>query len=139
LAVDSASNLYIADELGRIREVANSTGVITTIPTGPLSQQQPFAVALDAAGNLYIADGGVQKVSTDGTIITIAGKDPPGHSGDGGLALDAQFIGLTGLAIDADGNIYVSDTDSIRVLKPVTSDTIPASTPHPAQTETQPQ
>ena len=140
IAVDSASNLYIADKQGRIREVVNSTGVITTIAAGQLIT--PTAVAFDAAGNLYISGYfRVQMVSTDGAVTTIAGNGSQGHSGDGGLALDAQLLGPTGLVVDADGNVYVSDIDSIRLLKPVTADTstIPASMHLPARTETQPQ
>jgi sugar lactone lactonase YvrE len=124
MAVDSANNLYIADTQGRIREVFSSTGVIATIAAGYL--KTPMAVALDAAGNLYIADYSnfqVQKVSTDGTVTTIAGNGSQGHSGDGGLALNAQLLGPTGLVVNADGNIYVSDTDSIRLLKPLKADT----------------
>jgi sugar lactone lactonase YvrE len=129
MAVDSANNLYIADTQGRIRKVFNSTGAIVTIAAGAL--KTPMAVAFDAAGNLYIADAGnsrVQKVSTDGTVTTIAGNGSPGHSGDGGLAVDAQLGGPRGLAIDADGNIYIADTDSIRLLKPVTADAPVAAT-----------
>jgi DNA-binding beta-propeller fold protein YncE len=112
--------------------------MITTVPAGMLNK--PMAVALDAAGNLYIADYGnsrVQKLSTDGAVTTIAGNGSQGHSGDGGLALDAQLLGPTGLAVDADGNVYVSDFDSIRLLKPITSQ--PPPTAPPAPTETQPQ
>ena len=97
-------------------------------------------VAFDAARNLYIADAGnfrIQRLSTDGAVTTIAGNGSQGHSGDGGLALNAQLYWPRGLAVDADGNVYVSDTDSIRLLKPVTSQ--PESMHFPAQTETQPQ
>ena len=110
IAVDNTSNLYIADKQGRIREVASATGVIATIAAGQLNT--PRAVALDAAGNLYIADYGnfrIQRVPTDGSVTTIAGNGSQGHSGDGGLALDAQLLGPTALTVDADGNVYVSD------------------------------
>jgi sugar lactone lactonase YvrE len=142
MAVDSASNLYIADTQGRIREVVNSTGVITTIAAGQLNF--PTAVAFDAAGNLYIADAGnfrIQKLSTDGAVTTIAGNGSQGHSGDGGLALNAQLYWPRGLVLDADGNVYVADTDSIRLLKPVSADTstIPASIHLPVRTGIQPQ
>jgi DNA-binding beta-propeller fold protein YncE len=141
IAVDSASSLYIADTQGRIREVFSSSGIIITIEY----PGRPTAVALDTEGNLYIADFGqfqVAKVSTDGAITTIAGSGSQGHSGDGGLAVNAQLLGPTGLVVDPDGNVYVSDTDSIRLLKPVTADrpvagasAIPASMHLPARTE----
>ena len=138
IAVDSASNVYIADKQGRIREVFGSNGLITTIA----AVGNPTAVVFDATGNLYIADAGnsrIQKLSTDGTITTIAGNGSQGHSGDGGLAVNAQLLGPTGLAVGADGNVYVSDTDSIRLLQPVRASTIPESKHIPARTETQPQ
>jgi sugar lactone lactonase YvrE len=126
IALDSASNVYVADRQGNgsIREVVNSTGVITTFAAGPL--KTPMAVAFDGAGNLYIADYSnyrVQVVSTNGAVATIAGNGSQGHSGDGGLAVNAQLYAPRGLAVDADGNVYVSDGDSIRLLKPVTADT----------------
>ena len=118
IAFDSAGNLYIADVQGRIREVVNSTGIITTIAgTGSLfpasgilntgysgdggaatdaELNNPLSVALDAAGNVYIGDYGnyrIRKVSTDGIITTIGGNGVQGHSGDGGPALDAEFLG----------------------------------------------
>jgi sugar lactone lactonase YvrE len=134
VAVDSASNLYIADGQNRIREVTSSTGIITTFAGtgsegysgdgGPATDAQlnlPTSLVFDTTGNLYIADTGnytIRKVSRDGTITTIAGSESSGHSGDGGPALDAQFIWPGSLAIDAAGNVYVSDYDSIRLLKP---------------------
>ena len=56
---------------------------------------EPFAVAVDASGNLYIADGGnnrIRKVTASGTITTVAGTGQPGYSGDGGAATLAMLM-----------------------------------------------
>ena len=84
------------------------------------------AVALDTAGNLYIADTGnnrIRKVSTNGTISTVAGNGLLSFSaaGDGGPALVAELGNPSGVAVDAAGDIYISDFESARIRK-VTSD-----------------
>jgi uncharacterized protein (TIGR03437 family) len=124
LAVDSAGNLYIADEgHNRIRKVDVSTGIITTFAGngtpghsgdgGPATSAQllePLGVAFDKAGNLYIADSSsVRKVDTSGTITTVAGGTLTPTPGDGGPAIDAG-ISPRAVAIDAAGNIFISDS-----------------------------
>ncbi len=77
---------------------------------------QPSALALDSAGNLYIADAhnfAVRKVSK-GLITTVAGNGTVGFSGDGGPATKAQLSGLGGIATDASGNLFISDNGRIR-------------------------
>jgi sugar lactone lactonase YvrE len=84
-------------------------------------------VAADAVGNLYIADtynNRIRKVSTDGIITTVAGGGPSysfeyrgGYSGDGGPATDAELNLPHGVAVDADGNIYIADSENYRVRK----------------------
>ena len=92
---------------------------------GPATNAQlnnPQGVAVDAVGNLYIADYGnyrIRKVSRDGMITTTAGNGTQGHSGDGGPATNAQLNAPRGIAVDASGNIYVADSDSMRLLQPV--------------------
>ncbi len=132
LAVDSAGNLYIADEgHHRIRKVNVSTGIITTFAGngtpghsgdgGPATSAQllePLGVAFDKAGNLYIAESSsVRKVDTSGTITTVAGGTLTPTPGDGGPAIDAG-ISPRGVAIDAAGNIFISDylTQTVRVV-----------------------
>jgi uncharacterized protein (TIGR03437 family) len=128
VAVDAAGNLYIADSANsRIRKVATN-GIITTGAgsgsigysgdAGPATSAQlrgPSGVAVDAAGNLYIADAGnsrIRKVATNGIITTVAGNGSPGYSGDGGPATRAQLYLPLGVAVDAAGNLYIiTDSD----------------------------
>jgi uncharacterized protein (TIGR03437 family) len=126
VAVDSAGNLYIADTNNHvIRKV--SGGTITTV-AGELRDTQfdyfgpccsfPKAVAIDSAGNLYIADSGnlrVRKVS-GGTETTVAGNGTVGFSGDGGPATMASLSPI-GVAVDSSGNLYIADFDNSRVRK----------------------
>ena len=140
VTVDGAGNLYIADLYNhRVRKV-DSSGTITTIagngPSGgsgiyggdggPAVDAQlnfPSDVALDAAGNLYIADQynhRVRKVDSSGTITTIAGTGEYGFNGDGGPVIDAQLRSPSNVALDAAGNLYIADTGNnrIRVVTP---------------------
>jgi uncharacterized protein (TIGR03437 family) len=83
----------------------------------------PAALAVDGAGKLYIADsfnGRIRMVSPSGIITTIAGNGGAGYSGDGGVAVNAQFGQISGLAIDSRGNLYAADEyyNTIRLLQP---------------------
>jgi trimeric autotransporter adhesin len=89
-------------------------------PATKAAVNQPYGVALDAAGNLYIADtldNAVRKVSADGTITTIAGFGSPGFAGDGGPAIQAKLNGPRGVAVDTAGNVYVADSGNHRVRR----------------------
>ena len=73
----------------------------------------PTGVAVDRAGNLFIADTGnrrIRKVSKDGTIATIAGDGTLGSTGDGGPATSAQLYPPNGVAVDGAGNLFISDS-----------------------------
>ena len=139
VAVDSVGNLYIADS-HRIRKV-DATGTITTVagasdtasyagdgrPAARALLRSPSGVAVDNAGNLYIADTGnhsIRKIDATGTIDTIAGGWVPGAGfrGDGGLAILAQLNYPTAVAVDSVGNLYIADSrnERIRALTPST-------------------
>ncbi|MCX6631897.1 MAG: SMP-30/gluconolactonase/LRE family protein, partial [Candidatus Solibacter sp.] len=132
LAVDSAGSLYIADTQNhRVRKVTG--GTISTVAgsgtagfagdggaAGSAQLNAPFGVAVDAAGNLYIAEFGnnrVRKVAANGNISTLAGNGISGFSGDGGQAGSAQLNGPQGVAVDSAGNVYIADTANNRVRK----------------------
>jgi sugar lactone lactonase YvrE len=137
VAVDSTGDVFIADTgNNRIREIAASSGIITTVAgngtqtssgDGGLANAagivSPHGVAVDVHGNLYIPDnsGRVRKVSVSGLITTIAGNGTPGYSGDGGAATSAQLDTPWGVAVDSGGNVYVSDPgeQAVRILTPV--------------------
>jgi uncharacterized protein (TIGR03437 family) len=136
LAADTNGNVYIADPgNNRVRKV-NSNGVITTVAGvgglgnsgfsgdgGPATADQlasPSGVALDSAGNIYIADSGngrIRKVDTSGVITTVAGKGNGPTLGDGGPASNAQFSNPTEVAVDSSGNIYIADVGNNAIRK----------------------
>ena len=140
IAVDSLGNLYIPDGGSMVRKVTPD-GIITTVAGntfsgyagdgGPATKAFlgiPTGVAVDPAGNLYIADTSncvIRKVS-DGIITTIAGNyDSCGLSsdsgGDGGPATSAQIAGPWGVAVDSAGNVYIADNTGHNVREVLAS------------------
>lgn len=130
LAVDSAGDVYISDEGNNvIRKIAAATGIITTYAgngttgsggdNGAATKAQlffPQGVAVDASGNLFIADVSNDRIrrvdAASGTITTVAGTGSVGYSGDGGLATSAQLYFPRGIALDTAGNLYIADTEN---------------------------
>jgi hypothetical protein len=131
VAVDSSNNVYIADtHNNRVREVLASTGVINTIAgTGVAGfagdgaaataavLNYPTAIAVDSAGNVYIADTNNHRIREikSGTISTVAGDGEQFFSGDGGLATAAGLDSPNGVAVDSSFNLYIGDTHNQRV------------------------
>lgn len=135
ICFDTAQNLLIADGIGSIRKVDMKTGIITTIAgdrtkTGYAGDNGPATAALlngpsdivtDALNNIYIADRNnhvIRKViGATGNIITLAGRNSKGFSGDGGAAINAKFNHPSGLYLDGGNNLFVADYDNNRVRK----------------------
>jgi sugar lactone lactonase YvrE len=131
VAVSTSGNLYIADSSDNlIRQV--SSGVITTVagdgnccftgdngPATDASLDQPSGVAVDSAGNIYILDyfGNRIREVSNGVISTVAGNGVRGFSGDNGAATNAKLSGPAGIAVDAAGNLYISDQRNSRIRK----------------------
>ncbi|HYR84529.1 MAG TPA: NHL repeat-containing protein [Terriglobia bacterium] len=133
VALDSTGNLYISDRnSARIRKVT-ADGIINTIAGNGTAGYSgdgamainaqvyfPEGIAVDGAGNLYIADGfsfRVRKVTSAGVIATVAGNGNVRFAGDGSAAGTAQMNFPEGIAADALGNVYVSDTGNDRIRK----------------------
>src|SRR5260370_983632 len=84
------------------------------------SLSEPFGVATDAIGNLFIADTSnqrVRKVDTSGMITTVAGSGTEGFSGDGGPAAQAHLNFPTGVTVDRAGNLFITDQSNNRIRK----------------------
>jgi hypothetical protein len=131
IAIDAAGNIYFSDHCNSIVRKVDNAGIITTFagmydsigfsgdggPANLAKLSRVDGLALDASGNLYIADQGnnvIRKVTTSGTISTFAGMhDSSGYSGDGGPAISAKLFAY-GLAFDNIGNLYFSQSSVIR-------------------------
>ena len=139
VAVDASGNIYIADTFNHRIRMVNSTGTITTVAGGgafggynndvgcsgdggngtSATLSIPSGVAVDAIGNIYIADTGNDRVrlltKSTGIITTVAGIGLGGYSGDGGLATQARLRGPLRVFLDASGNIFIADKGNHRV------------------------
>ena len=128
-APDASGVLWIADTNAfRVRKVGTNK-IITTVaglsgsgyagdggPSTAAQLSNPSGVALDAAGNLLIADTGnvrIRKASWGGTMTTFAGNGIMGFQGDGGPALSSQLFNPTGVAVDYLGNVYIADQGEV--------------------------
>jgi sugar lactone lactonase YvrE len=136
-AYDAAGNLYVADRNNHRVWCLAADGVMTTVAgtgapgfdgDGGAAERarlhDPAAVAVGATGDLYIADRlnhRIRRVSTSGVIMTIAGTGVAGYGGDNGPALQALLQHPTGLALDAQGVLYIADAGNnrLRIISPV--------------------
>jgi sugar lactone lactonase YvrE len=126
LLFDASGNLYIADVAEHVVRKVDRSGTITTVAgtgtagfsgDGQLATQaqlnQPRGLAMDTAGNLFIADSAnhrVRKVDAQGMISTVAGNGQTLFAGEGGPALQAGLRGPVALAVDTAGNLFIGDT-----------------------------
>ena len=136
LAFDGTGNLYISDSNDdRVRYITSDGNIHTYAGSNQwdtyggdggqatasgASLNHPYGLAFDAAGNLYIADSAnnvIRKVSTNGTITTVAGNNalPAGFSGDGGPATKAQLNRPWDVAVDSSGDIFIADYNNQRI------------------------
>ena len=127
VAVDSADNLYIADQVNRRIRKVDTNGIISTVAGKGTSSFSgdggaatnagifPYGIAVDAAGDLFIADplnSRLRKVDTNGIIRTVAGNGNFSYSGDGGQATNAGGISPNGVASDSLGNLFIAGANS---------------------------
>jgi sugar lactone lactonase YvrE len=139
LAVDNAGDLFIADNgTNCIREV-DSNGIIRTVagtcangfsgdggPATNAMMSYPAGLALDASGDLYIADQGnsrIRMVAPNGIITTVAGNGGATYSGDGGFATNASLYNPMAVAVDGNGNLFIADGNN-SVIREVTTNGI---------------
>jgi sugar lactone lactonase YvrE len=140
VAVDASGNVFVAEYGGNVSSVFRvdaKTGIITTVAgtgvqgfggdLGPATAAQmngPTGIAVDGAGNLYICDSVNYRVrrvdAVSGIITTIAGTGVAGTAGNGGPATAAELDGLSGIALDSQGNVFIADGFAIRRIDAVT-------------------
>ena len=132
-AVDEGGNVYIADAGNNLIRRVDPEGVITTFAGtgeagfsgdgGPAAEAQldnPYGLALDSNGNVYIADRSnhrIRRVGPDGVITAFAGTGDGGFSGDDGPATQAQLDSPPRVAVDANGNVYIADVRNNRIRR----------------------
>jgi hypothetical protein len=133
VALDVSGNLYIADYVNNRIRMVSPSGIISTVAgngvqgysgdNGPATSAglfYPFDLAVDASGNLYIADNlnnRIRKVSPNGIISTVAGNGTGGFSGENGAATTAELNEPIGVALDASGDLYIVDETNNQIRK----------------------
>jgi RHS repeat-associated protein len=138
VACDSSGNLYIADSYNNRIRMIDTSGMIATIsgsgsigywggsfsgdggPAVEARMRNPQSVAVDSSGNIYVSDTGnlrIRLINNKGLITTIAGSGTYGWDRSTHPAIQAKFKDISGIAVDAAGNIFVADTDNNAIRK----------------------
>ena len=132
LCIDNDNNLYIADGVRRVYKVNASSGILTYYAGNGIdgstgdgtpatsAETEPFLIAIDKYGNLFIAEYELSKirmVSSNGIIHTIVGNGIANYSGDNGPASAAEINFPAGVALDSCDNLYISDSRTWRIRK----------------------
>ncbi len=134
IAVDASGNVYVADDINhRVRKIT-PTGTVSTLAGSTSGStdgdgtaakfNRPTGIAVDALGNLYVADAAnhrIRKISSTGIVSTLAGSTV-GH--EDGTGSDAEFNNPTGVAVDASGNVYVAEEENGTIRKITSSGTV---------------
>lgn len=145
IAVDGAGTVYVADSINSTIRKITPAGVVSTLAglagsngdeDGPGSEARfsyPFGVAVDGAGNVFVADGNnstIRKITSAGVVTTLAGSHGACGQADG-AGRDARFCLPHGVAADQEGNVLVADTENheIRRITPTGTVTTLAGRP----------
>ncbi|MDX2267559.1 MAG: hypothetical protein NW208_05600 [Bryobacter sp.] len=125
VAVAADGRVWVADSLNRRIRLVSPDGTITTLASAdaPLAENRigvPLEIVADPAGNLYFTEVGrptVKKLDPAGRVTVFAGSDTPGAGGDGGPATRARLNNPVGLALDAEGNLYIADSGNLALRR----------------------
>jgi uncharacterized protein (TIGR03437 family) len=116
---DSSGRILLANTQGLLRYDGSKLTIVT-----PYTMTDPFGMAADALGNIYVSDRGANEIvefTAAGTVSVIAGLGSPGFGGDGGPAIQASLNTPSGLAIDSTGTLYIADAGNQRI-RTITTD-----------------